>query len=93
MRGVGGEQRLQPARVEHEIVVEQRQELAAGDGRAAIVGLLLVMLIGHWWLHYATVIGNAEQAAVFFPWPLALGLALLLGRRWLVTPALPGAAA
>ena len=36
--GVGGEHRLKPARGEHEVVVEQRQELAAGDGRAAIIG-------------------------------------------------------
>jgi hypothetical protein len=53
-------------------------------GRLAIVLSLLLLFVSQWWLHFATVIGNAEQAAVFFPWPLALGVVWVLGRRWLV---------
>lgn len=56
-------------------------------GRWAAALIMLAMLIGHWWLHFATVIGNAEQAGVFIPWPLALTAALLLGRRWLMADA------
>jgi hypothetical protein len=53
-------------------------------GRLWIVLSMLALFIGQWWLHFSTVIGNAEQAAVFLPWPIALGLALVCGRRWLV---------
>ena len=53
-------------------------------GRFWIVLVLLGMLVGHWWLHFITVIGNAEQAAVFLPWPIVLSVALVLCRRWLV---------
>jgi hypothetical protein len=52
-------------------------------GRGALIVLLIVSLFGLWGLHLATVQGNWEQAAMFLPWPLALGLAWLVGRRWL----------
>jgi hypothetical protein len=41
-------------------------------GRAAVLGLLLFSLVGYWWLHLATVVGNQEQPLLFLPWPLAL---------------------
>jgi hypothetical protein len=52
-------------------------------GRAAIVAVMLVSLVGQWWLHFATVAGNQEQPIMFLPWPLALGAALLVGAPWL----------
>jgi hypothetical protein len=57
----------------------------AGRWIAALI--MLAMLVGHWWLHFATVVGNVEQAGVFVPWPLALGAVLLVSRKWLMTDA------
>lgn len=53
-------------------------------GRAVLVALLIVSLIGLWGLHIVTVQGNWEQAVMYLPWPLALGIVWLLGRRWLM---------
>lgn len=53
-------------------------------GKAAAAGLMIVSFAGYWWLHFASVVGNQEQAIMFFPYPLAIGLALFLGRSWLL---------
>ena len=53
-------------------------------GRAAVVISMLVLMVGQWWLHAATVVGNQEQAVLFLPWPVLLGLVLVCGRRWLL---------
>lgn len=62
-------------------------------GRSALLAGMLVSLVGQWWLHYATVVGNKEQAIMFFPLPLALA-ALLVWVRGLLGAdqgaALPG---
>jgi len=52
-------------------------------GRLLITAILLVSLIGLWWLQLATVVGNQEQPVMFLPWPLALGVVLLLCAPWL----------
>jgi hypothetical protein len=52
-------------------------------GRLLIVLTMLVSLVGLWWLFAATVAGNQEQAIMYLPWPLALGLLLALGAPWL----------
>jgi hypothetical protein len=56
-------------------------------GRVAGLIIMLVLLVVHWWLHFATVVGNQEQAILFVPWPVLLGAALLVGRRWLIADA------
>lgn len=56
-------------------------------GRAALLATLLVSFVGLWWLHFATVTGNQEQPVLFIPFPLALALVLLAGRRWLASDA------
>jgi len=52
-------------------------------GRLLIATILLVSLVGLWWLQLATVVGNQEQPVMFLPWPLALGVVLLLCAPWL----------
>lgn len=52
------------------------------SGSFAIFVLMTVSLIGLWWLHFATVVGNQEQAIMFIPMPVVLGLGLLIGRSW-----------
>jgi hypothetical protein len=47
------------------------------------LGGMIILLIGHWWLFAATVVGDQEQAVMFLPLPLLLGALLLLGRSWL----------
>jgi len=56
-------------------------------GRMALLTVILISLMGYWWLHLATVIGNAEQPILFIPWPLTLGAAFWLGRDWLLRDA------
>jgi hypothetical protein len=51
-------------------------------GYVVIVGYMLLMLIGEWWLHAITVIGNQEQPIMFLPLPLVLGCALAAVRLW-----------
>jgi hypothetical protein len=53
-------------------------------GRMVMLFVMALSVIGHWWLHFVTVVGNQEQAVMFLPWPLALGAALWLGRGWLL---------
>jgi hypothetical protein len=53
-------------------------------GRLGVVGILLISLVGHWWLHLATVVGNQEQPVLYLPWPLALLAVLMVARRWLL---------
>ena len=53
-------------------------------GRAALIALMLISLIGLWWLHLATVQGDWEQSVMYLPWPLALGVVWVVGRRWLL---------
>ncbi|MEW5869524.1 MAG: glycosyltransferase family 87 protein [Chloroflexota bacterium] len=54
-----------------------------GWGRPVLLLTWLVSLVGLWWLHIATVVGNQEQPFMFIPMPVVLGLVLLLGYRWL----------
>jgi branched-subunit amino acid ABC-type transport system permease component len=56
-------------------------------GRVALIALMLISLIGLWWLHIATVQGNWEQAVMYLPWPLALGLVWVLARALLLEEA------
>jgi hypothetical protein len=56
-------------------------------GRVSVLVIMLVSLIGLWWLHIVTVVGNQEQPIMFIPSLLMLGLALCLGRRWFVRDA------
>lgn len=56
-------------------------------GRIALLVLMAISLVGYWWLHLATVVGNQEQPILFIPWPLVLGLLLCLGRGWLLQDA------
>ena len=58
--------------------VERRQW-----GRAAQISFMLVSLVGLWWLHAATVVGNQEQPILFVPLPTLVGLALIYADRWL----------
>jgi len=60
------------------------------SGRGGRITVLLTMLIalgGLWWLHFATISGNAEQAIMFIPLPVMLGMVLILGRKWLIRDA------
>ncbi|MEP7357269.1 MAG: glycosyltransferase 87 family protein [Anaerolineales bacterium] len=53
-------------------------------GRWLILLFMAASVVGQWWLHFATVVGNQEQAVMFLPWPLLLGAVLWLGRGWLL---------
>lgn len=55
--------------------------------RLTIVAILLLSFVSLWWMHFATVVGDQEQPIMFIPVPLALGLALVLGRRWFIRDA------
>ena len=48
-----------------------------------MIVFMVASMAVHWWLHFATVVGNQEQPVMFLPWPLFLGAVLLLGRGWL----------
>ena len=64
--------------------------LVAAQGRAGrwlVVAVMTAALVGQWWLFAATVVGNQEQAVMFFPWPVALLLVLTVGRPWLMRAA------
>lgn len=50
-------------------------------GWRLIITLMLISLIGHWWLHFSTVVGNQEQPILFLPIPIALGIWLIWGKR------------
>jgi hypothetical protein len=54
------------------------------QGRRALLLAMVTALASHWWLHFTTVVGDAEQPIMFVPWPLALGSVLMLGRSWLL---------
>jgi len=56
-------------------------------GRRSLILIMVTSLVGLWWLHFATVVGNQEQAIMFIPLPLLLGLALILGRKWFLQDA------
>lgn len=62
-------------------------ERTPGWGRPVLLVTWLVSLVGLWWLHFATVIGNQEQPVMFIPAPLVLGLVLILGYKWLMRDA------
>jgi hypothetical protein len=51
------------------------------------LAILLISLVGNWWLHLATVVGNQEQPILFVPWPAALLVVLLAARPWLLADA------
>ncbi len=53
-------------------------------GQWLIVGLEGVSLVGLWWLFAATVHVDVEHPIMFIPSLVALGLALIFFRRWLV---------
>ena len=53
-------------------------------GKAAAVCVMAASFTGYWWLHFSTVIGNQEQAVMFFPYPIVIGMVLLLGRKWML---------
>lgn len=55
-------------------------------GRRLALAWMLISFVGMWWLHFATVVGNQEQAVMFLPEPLGLGLALLIAQKWLLAP-------
>ncbi len=57
------------------------------SGSLAILALMAISLIGLWWLHFASVVGNQEQAIMFIPMPIILGLGLLIGRTWFLQDA------
>jgi hypothetical protein len=52
-------------------------------GRGLMVAAMVISLVGLWWLHYATVVGNQEQPIMFIPSLIVLGLVLVFGYRWL----------
>lgn len=52
-------------------------------GKFIILIWIIISLVGVWGLHLGTVQGNQEQPIMFFPLPVVLILALLLGRRFL----------
>jgi hypothetical protein len=56
-------------------------------GKPLLLVTLLVSFVSLWWLHYGTVIGNQEQPVMFIPYPVTLGLILLVGCRWLLKDA------
>jgi hypothetical protein len=53
-------------------------------GRGLVLIIMAVSLIGHWYLHYVTVIGNQEQPILFLPIPIGLAIGLFLGRSILL---------
>jgi hypothetical protein len=53
-------------------------------GRALILIVMAVSLIGHWWLHFVTVVGNQEQPVLFLPIPIGLGIGLILGKSAMI---------
>jgi hypothetical protein len=55
--------------------------------RFALFACMLISLVGLWWLHAITVQGNAEHPIMFIPPLLIPGIALVLGRRWLIRDA------
>jgi hypothetical protein len=56
-------------------------------GRPALLVILAVSLIGLWWLHVVTAVGNWEQPIMYVPGPVALGLAWVACRAWLIRDA------
>jgi len=53
-------------------------------GKAAVACVMVASFAGYWWLHFTTVVGNQEQAVMFFPYPIIIGMVLLFGRKWLL---------
>lgn len=53
-------------------------------GRWAVLAVQLTGLVGLWWLFFATVQGDQEQAIMYIPQPVLIGLVLLAGYRWLL---------
>jgi hypothetical protein len=51
-------------------------------GHRVIVGYFVLTVVGEWWLHATTVVGNQEQPIMFIPLPIVLGLALVITRTW-----------
>jgi hypothetical protein len=54
------------------------------DGRVLVLIIMAVGLIGHWWLHFATVAGNQEQPVLFLPIPISLGVGLIFGKSIMI---------
>jgi hypothetical protein len=54
------------------------------SGSLVIVAILILSVVGHWWLHAATIIGNREQAILFLPIPFVVGVSLIAGRSFFV---------
>jgi len=53
-------------------------------GAAVVYAVQLAGLVGLWWLFAATVRGDQEQAIMYLPQPIVIGLVLGLGARWLI---------
>lgn len=53
-------------------------------GRAFVLIIMGISLVGHWWLHVATVVGNQEQPILFLPIPIALSLGLIMGKSLII---------
>ncbi len=53
-------------------------------GRAFVLIIMGISLVGHWWLHAATVVGNQEQPILFLPIPIALSLGLIMGKSLII---------
>jgi hypothetical protein len=56
-------------------------------GRWLLWIILVVSLVGNWWLHLATVVGNQEQPMLYIPGPALRAAALRGGRRRLLDDA------
>ncbi len=54
-------------------------------GSWVVVVVQVIGLVGLWWLFAVTVQGDQEQAIMYLPQPIIIGLVLLVGRQWLIT--------
>ncbi len=64
-------------------IMEQRWK---GIGKGVVVGMMLVLLAGLWWLFVLTIVGNQESQAMFLPVPLFLFAALWWSRWYALRP-------
>jgi hypothetical protein len=49
--------------------------------------IMIFSVVGHWWLHMTTVVGNQEQAINFLPIPITVGVLLVFGRSFFIRDA------
>lgn len=55
-------------------------------GKIAVWVVLIVMGLGLWFLHFATVQGNQEQAIMYLPFPFLCLIGMLWVRWWAINP-------